>query len=51
MIFTLAPSRDVPRVPVRKDHAHHPSVESPVKAGPGPVAVVEAEIGPPTTSP
>lgn len=49
MIFTLAPSKDVPRVPIR--YHHHPSVESPVKAGPGPMAVVEAEIGPPTYLP
>ena len=41
MVFTLAPSKDIPRVPIRKNDDCHPSVESPVKAGPGHMAVVE----------
>lgn len=44
---TLAPSKDVPKVPIMKEDNHHPAVEGPVKAGPGHMAAVEAERGPP----
>ena len=40
MIFTLAPSKDVVQVSIRKDDARHPSVDSTVKAGPGHMAAV-----------
>lgn len=46
---TLAPSKDVPTVPVMKEDNRHPAAEGPVKAGPGHVAAVEAEMGPPAS--
>lgn len=46
---TLAPSKDVPKVPVMKEDNHHPAVEGAVKAGPGHMAAVEAEMGPPAS--
>lgn len=40
--FYPAPSKDIPKVPIRKNDDHHPSVENPVKTEPGHMAVVEA---------
>lgn len=49
MTCILDPSKGVPRVPIRKVDDHHPSVESPVKAIPGHMAVGKASMTPPTS--
>lgn len=36
-----------PKVPLMKEDNHPPAVDGPVKAGPGHMAAVEAEMGPP----
>lgn len=43
---TLAPSKDVPKVPIMKEDNNHAAVKGPVKAGPVYIATVEAEMGP-----
>lgn len=47
MICTLVLSKDISKAPITKDDNHHPSVESPLKAGPEHMAAFEAKMGPP----